>query len=169
MAELPKLSDLVTEAIANHGKATADLIGALGQGQKVDWPAETIKCFGQLTQTGARFFLFWDNIATLLAADSKGPGTFSCPKVCAQGETLSFKLDITGYGAAVAQSGLRRRGESAVIIGAQAITTKVEADGIALRVICSGAERGVYEGNLALTDANGTQTTRPYNVYIDPA
>jgi hypothetical protein len=169
MSQPTKFSDLVTEAITNHGKATADIIGALGQGQPVDWPAETIKCFGQLTQTGARFLLFWDNIATLLAADSAGPMTFPGPKTCAQGEKQSFKLLLTGFNTATAQSGLRRRGENAFTIGAQAITTTVEVDGIALSVICSGAPRGVYEGTLALTDANGTQVARPYNVYIDPA
>jgi hypothetical protein len=169
MSQLPKFSDLVSEAITNHGKATADIIGALGQGQTVDWPAETIKCFGQLTQTGARFFLFWDNIATLLAADDKGPITFGGPKTCAQGEKQSFKLAITGYGAATAQSGLRRRGENGFTIDPQAIAVKVEVDGIALSVICSGAPRGVYEGTLALTDANGTRVARTYNVYIDPA
>jgi len=37
MAELPnKLTDLVAEAVSEHGKATADVFRRLGRGERVD-------------------------------------------------------------------------------------------------------------------------------------
>jgi hypothetical protein len=169
MGDLPKLSDLVTEAISSHGKATADLANRLGQGDAIDWVAEAASCLGQVTQTGAKFLLFWDNIATLVAADPDGPLTFEGPKKCAEGEKKTFKVPITGMTSATVQSGLRRRGDDKFTIAAQAITAKVEPDGIAIQVVCSGAPRGLYEGALALVGPTGAQTKRLYNVYIEPA
>jgi len=169
MSELPKLSDLVAAAITDHGKATADILKRLDQGENVDLAAETIQCLGQLTQTGARFFLFWDNIATLLAAEGGGPLTFPQTAVCAAGEKKVFELEIEGVAAATANAGLRRRGDDTVTIGANAITVTVASDHLVITVDCSGAPRGVYEGTLSVVGADGTQTTRAYNVYIDPA
>jgi hypothetical protein len=169
MSELPKLSDLVADAITDHGKATADILKRLDQGENVDLAAETIQCLGQLTQTGARFFLFWDNIATLLAAEGAGPLTFPETAVCAQGEKKDFELNIEGVTSATVQSGLRRRGDDTVTIGANAISVTVATDQLVITVDCSGAPRGVYEGTLTVVGAAGTTTTRAYNVYIDPA
>lgn len=169
MPELPKLSDLVADAITGHGKATADILRRLDQGQDVDLAAETIQCLGQLTQTGARFFLFWDNIATLLAAGGGGPLTFPQTAVCAEGEKKDFELNIEGVTSATVNAGLRRRGDDTITIDADAITVTVATDQLLITVDCGGAPRGVYEGSLAVVGADGTPTTRVYNVYIDPA
>jgi hypothetical protein len=167
--EVPKFSELVAGAITDHGKATADILRRLDQDEEVDLTAETIQCLGQLAQTGARFFLFWDNIATLLAQDGNGPIPFGQPKVCAPGEKQDFELTIPGIRSAEVQSGLRRRGDDAVTIPIGAITLSIANDQLAIKVDCSGARRGLYEGMLAVVGADGAGTIRAYNVYIDPA
>ena len=169
MNELSKLGDLVAGAITGHGKATADLLRRLDQGEEVDLVGETVECLGDLTGTGARFIMFWDNIATLLAAEGAGPLTFPETAVCAQGEKKDFELNIEGVTSATVQSGLRRRGDDTVTIGANAISVTVATDQLVITVDCSGAPRGVYEGTLSVVGAAGTTTTRAYNVYIDPA
>lgn len=169
VTEIPKLSDLMAEAVSDHGRATADLFRRLDQEEQVDLTAETIQCLGQLFQTGARFFLFWDNIATLMAADGDGPLTFPAPKKCAEGEKHDFTLPMPGISTANVQSGLRRRGETTDAIDANAITVALGNDQVVITVDCSGAWRGLYEGTLTVVDANGTTAVRAYNVYIDPA
>jgi hypothetical protein len=169
MNELPRLGDLVAGAITDHGKATADLLRRLDQGEKVDLVGETVECLGNLTGTGARFLMFWDNIATLLAADGEGPLTFPAPKLCADGEIQSLRLRVEGTTSARVESGLRRRGDGGTSIGAQSITLQVDNGVLVLEVDCSGVPRGLYEGSVSLVDAGGTRTMRTYNLYIDPA
>lgn len=169
MPELPKLSDLVVGAITDHGKATADLLRRLDQDEQVDLAAETVECLGNLTQTGARFLLFWDNIATLLAADDDGPLTFPPPKKCAQGEVQSLRLRVSGVTSARVESGLRRRGDDVFAIQANALTLNVDNSELVLEVDCSGVARGLYEGRVSLVGAGGVRTMRTYNFYIDPA
>jgi hypothetical protein len=168
MPELPRLSDLVSGAITDHGKATADLLRRLDQDEKVDLVAEGVQCLGDLAQTGARFFLYWDNIATLLAVDGEGPLTFPAPPKCARGEIHDFALAIPGVRSAELSTGLRRRGESQDEIRAGAITVTLGEDTVELRVDCSGAPRGLYEGTLSLTGGKKTQSSQKFNVYIDP-
>lgn len=169
MNELSKLGDLVAGAITDHGKATADLLRRLDQEEKVDLVGETVECLGNLTRTGARFILFWDNIATLLAADGDGPLTFPAPKPCAEGEIQSLRLRVGGITSARVESGLRRRGDDGPAIDAQAITLKVDNGVLVLEVDCSGVPRGLYEGTFSMVGAGGTPTMRTYNLYIDPA
>jgi hypothetical protein len=169
MNELPRLGDLVAGAITAHGTATADLLRRLDQGEKVDLVGETVECLGNLTGTGARFLMFWDNIATLLAADGEGPLTFPAPKLCADGEIQSLRLRVEGTTSARVESGLRRRGDGGTSIGAQSITLQVDNGVLVLEVDCSGVPRGLYEGSVSLVDAGGTRTMRTYNLYIDPA
>jgi hypothetical protein len=159
----------VAGAITDHGKATADVLRRLDEVENVDLTAETIKCLGQLAHTGARFLLFWDNIATLLATEGNGPLTFPQPNVCAQGEIQTFELIIPGISSAEVKSGLRRRGDDTVTIDAGAITLSIANDQLAINVDCSGARRGLYEGTLGVVGSDGAGTTRAYNVYIDPA
>lgn len=169
MSEIPKFSDLLAGAITDHGKATSEILRRLGRGEDVDLAAETIACLGQLAQTGTRFLFFWDNIATLLAAEPGAPLTFPQTKLCAQGEKKDFELTIPDMQSAGVQTGLRRRGEDTVSIDASAITLAVANNQVAITVDCSGARRGLYEGTLTLVKTDGTQATRAYNVYIDPA
>lgn len=169
MNELPRLGDLVAGAITDHGKAAADLLRRLDQGEKVDLVGETVECLGNLTGTGARFVMFWDNIATLLAADGAGPITFPAPKVCADGEIQSLRLRVEGITSAQVESGLRRRGDGGTSIEAQAITLRVDNGVLVLEVDCSGVPRGLYEGTVSVVGAGGTSTMRTYNLYIDPA
>jgi hypothetical protein len=178
MSELPRLSDLVSGAITDHGKATADILRRLDQDEKVDLVAESVKCLGGLAQTGARFFLFWDNIATLLAADGGGPLTFPAPPNCAEGETRDFVLAMPGVTSARISTGLRRRGEPSAEISARSIAVRVSQGNVEISVDCSGAPRGLYEGTLTVTGATTTgigatgagagETSRTFNVYIDP-
>lgn len=169
MNELSKLGDLVAGAITDHGQATADLLRRLDQGEKVDLVGETVECLGNLTGTGARFIMFWDNIATLLAADGDGSIIFPAPKLCAEGEIQSFRLRVEGITSARVESGLRRRGAGGTSIDAQAITVKVDNGVLVLEVDCSGVPRGLYEGTVSVVAAGGTRTMRTYNLYIDPA
>lgn len=169
MSELPRLSDLVVEAVTGHGKATADLLRRLDGGKKVDLGAELVECLGDLTRTGARFALFWDNIATLLAADGDGPLTFPPPKSCAEGEIQSLRLSLEGVTSASVESGLRRRGAEDISIQPNAIALKMDGSVLVLDIDCSGVPRGLYEGTVSLVRGDGTSTMRAYNVYIDPA
>lgn len=169
MNELSKLGNMVAGAIADHGKATADLLRRLDQGEEVDLVGETVECLGNLTGTGARFIMFWDNIATLLAADGDGPLTFPAPKLCADGEIQSLRLRVEGITSARVESGLRRRGDGGTSIEAQAITLKLDNGVLVLEVDCSGVPRGLYEGTVSVVGASGTRTMRAYNLYIDPA
>jgi len=169
MNELPRLGDLVAGAITDHGKAMADLLRRLDQGEEVDLVGETVECLGNLTGTGARFLMFWDNIATLLAADGEGPLTFPAPKLCADGEIQSLRLRVEGITSARVESGLRRRGDGGTSIGAQSIALKVDNGVLVLEVDCSGVPRGLYEGSVSVVGAGGTRTMRTYNLYIDPA
>jgi hypothetical protein len=169
MKELSEFGDLVAGAITDHGKATADLFRRLDQGEKVDLLAETVAWLGNLTVTGAKFLVFWDNIATLLAADGNAPITFLPPKPCAEGEIQSLRLRVDGVRSAVVESGLRRRGEEGTSIDAKAISVKVDRGVLVLEVDCSGKPRGLYEGTVSLTGADGTSSMRTYNLYIDPA
>ncbi|HEX6221507.1 MAG TPA: hypothetical protein VF115_10465 [Acidimicrobiia bacterium] len=168
MPELPRFRDLVAEALTDHGRATADVLRKAGRGETIDVAAETAQCLGDLAQTGARFFLFWDNIATLLAAEGGEPLTFPKPRPCPPGEKRKFALRIRNVGTPTVQSGLRRRGEQADTIEAKAITAQVVNGEVTVEVDCGGATRGLYEGKLAVVDADGNQVTRTYNVYIDP-
>jgi len=163
-----KFQDLVASAITNHGKATADIFDRLGKGEKVDLVAETMECFGQLTKTGAQFLLFWDNIATLMAAGGGGPLNFPQPKPCGPGVTVSTTLSVSNVASATVSSGLRRRGETNDTILAKAITVTQNQDTLTVVVDCSGAPRGLYEGSLELVDGVGTKQARPYNIYINP-
>jgi hypothetical protein len=163
-----KFQDLVANAITNHGKATADIFDRLGKGEKVDLVAETMECFGQLTKTGAQFLIFWDNIATLMAAGGGGPLNFPQPKPCGPGVTVDHKITVSDVALASALSGLRRRGEDKETILATAITVTQNQDTLTVVVDCSGAPPGLYEGNLELVDGVGTKQARPYNIYINP-
>jgi hypothetical protein len=163
-----KFQDLVADAVTNHGKATADIFDRLGKGEKVDLVAETMQCFGRLTKTGAQFLIFWDNIATLMAASGGAPLNFPPPKPCGPGVTVSSTLSVSDVASAAVLSGLRRRGEDQETILAKAITVTQNQDTLTLVVDCSGAPRGLYEGNLELVDSVGTKQARPYNIYINP-
>lgn len=170
MAEVPnKLTDLVSEAVSEHGKATADVFRRLGRGERVDLVAETTDRLAHLTRTAARFFLFWDNIATLLAEDPGGPLTFPKPEPCGPGHTQKFDLSLQTAGRPRLTSGLRRRGEEVESIGVDKITLHVDEKGeISIVVDCSGQMRGLYEGSIAVVDSSGASAVRTYNVYIDP-
>jgi hypothetical protein len=170
MAELPnKLTDLVAEAVSEHGKATADVFRRLGRGERVDLVAETADRLAHLTRTAARFVLFWDNIATLLAEDPGGPITFTEPEPCAPGETQTFHLTLQSAGPPRLTSGLRRRGRGEDTIGIDKITVQAGDKGeISIVVDCSGQGRGLYEGSMEVVGAIGERAVRTYNVYIDP-
>jgi hypothetical protein len=170
MQELPnKLTDLVAEAVAEHGKATADLFRRLGRGERVDLVAEASDRLAHLTRTASRFILFWDNIATLMAEDPGGPLDFPAPEPCADGETQTFHLTLQSARPPRLASGLRPRGRSEEAIGIDKITLQVGEKGeISIVVDCSGQRRGLYEGSIGLVDANGSRAVRTYNVYIDP-
>ena len=169
MKELSELGDLVAGAITDHGKATANLLRRLDQGEKVDLVGETVERLGNLIATGARFVLFWDNIATLLAADGDGPLTFPPPKHCAEGEIQSLRLPVEGVKSAGVVSGLRRRGDEGTPVDAKAISLKMDKGALVLEVDCSGVPRGLYEGTVSLEGTDGTRTMRTYNLYLDPA
>jgi hypothetical protein len=163
------LSDLVVDAITNHGKASADLLRRVGKGEDVDYLAEASDCLADFTRTGARFLWFWDNIATLMAMDNGVPITFSGPANCENGETQTFELGLQSAGPPVVQSGLRRRGEGQDSILQNSIVATIDAKGqVLVKVDCSGQPRSVYEGSIQVTDANGNPSVHPYNVYINP-
>jgi hypothetical protein len=170
MAELPnKLTYLVAEAFSEHGKATADVFRRLGRGERVDLVAETADRLAHLTRTAARFVLFWDNIATLLAEDPGGPLTFPAPEPCGEGQTQKFDLSLQSAGPPRLTSGLRRRGSAEEAIAVDKITlTTGEKGEVSIVVDCSGQMRGLYEGSIALVDVSGSGAVRTYNVYIDP-
>jgi hypothetical protein len=168
MPELPRLGDLVADAIDVHGKGTADLLRRLDQDEPVDLGAEAVACLGDLAQTGARFFRFWDNIATLLAADGDGPLKHPPPQQCARGEIHDFVLDIPDVRSVAMTTGLRRRGERGPVIAPAAIEVRTRNNKIELKVDCSGVPRGLYEGTLSATAPSGNAVTRSFNVYIDP-
>ncbi len=169
MTEQKKFSDLVVEAVSNHGKATADLLRRVGKGEDVDYLAEASNCLADVTRTTARFLMFWDNIATLMAADPAGPGTFAEPPLCANGEVQTFDLGLQSAGPPGIQSGLRRRGEGKESIPQNSVTATIGANGqVEVSVDCSGQPRGIYEGSLEVLDATGNKTVHFYNVYIDP-
>ena len=170
MQELPnKLTDLVAEAVSEHGKATADLFRRLGRGERVDLVAETSDRLAHLTRTASRFVLFWDNIATLLAEDPGGPLTFPASEPCADGETQTFHLALQSARPPRLTSGLRRRGRGEDTIGIDKITLQVGDKGeISIVVDCSGQTRGLYEGSIGVVGADGHRAVRTYNVYIDP-
>ncbi len=170
MAEVPNnLTDLIAETVSEHGKATADVFRRLGRGERVDVVAETTDRLAHLTRTAARFILFWDNIATLLAEDPGGPLTFPAPEPCGPGHTQTFDLSLQTAGRPHLTSGLRRRGEEVEGIAVDKITLHVGVKGeISIVVDCSGQMRGLYEGSIALVDAKGSHIVRTYNVYIDP-
>lgn len=170
MAELPdKLTDLIAEAVSEHGKASADVFRRLGRGERVDLFAETADRLAHLTRTGARFALFWDNIATLLAEDPGGPLTFPAPEPCAPGETQTFQLTLQSARPPRLTSGLRRRGRGEDTIGIDKITVEAGDKGqVSIVVDCSGQIRGLYEGSMEVVGADGALAVRTYNVYIDP-
>ncbi|HET9260382.1 MAG TPA: hypothetical protein VFP42_09685 [Acidimicrobiia bacterium] len=169
MSDRETFSDLLVEAVSDHGKATADLLRRVGSGEKIDYLAETADCLANVVRTTSRFLLFWDNIATLLAQDPGAPLTFTGPMVCEEGETHTFELFLQSSQTPVITVGLRRRGEPQQTIGVERITASTSANGeVVLEVDCGGQARGVYEGSIQITDANGQQVTRPFNIYIDP-
>lgn len=169
MAEVPKFSDLVVEAVSDHGKATADLFKRLGRGEDVDFFEEVSQRLSHLTQTAARFLMFWDNIATLLAEDPGGPLTFPPPEPCADGEIQTFELPLQSDGVPALQSGLRRRGSDSDDADQKALTLSSDSrGGMKVVVDCSGLMRGVYEGSVQVVDADGKPAVRTYNVYISP-
>ena len=169
MQDLPKFSDLVVGEISDHGKATADLFRRLGRGEDVDLVEETSQRLTHLTRTAARFLMFWDNIATLMAEVPGGPLTFPEPAICADGEMQTFDLPFEGMSERSLQSGLRRRGGDERAVGEDRLTlTPGGASGAKIVVDCSGVGRGLYEGTLQVVDASGKETIQRYNVYIDP-
>jgi hypothetical protein len=169
MAEQQKLSDLFIEAVSDHGKASADLLRRVGRGDEVDYLAEALNCTADLTRTVSRFILFWDNIATLLAADPREPVTSAGPAVCDVGEIQTFQLRLQSAGPAAPQSGLRRRGEVNESIPQTSIAVSRGPKGeVVVKVDCGGQPRGVYEGSMQVVDAAANQTVHPYNVYINP-
>ena len=111
MSDRETFSDLLVEAVSDHGKATADLLRRVGSGEKIDYLAETADCLANVVRTTSRFLLFWDNIATLLAQDPGAPLTFTGPMVCEEGETHTFELFLQSSQTPVITVGLRRRGE----------------------------------------------------------
>lgn len=169
MADRETFSDLLAEAVSDHGKAGADLLRRVGRGEKVDYLAETANCVVNLTRTASRFLLFWDNIATLIATDPGGPLTFPAPLVCDEGETHIFQLSMQSTETPRITEGLRRRGEPEKTIGVDRIAASTRTNGeVELKVDCSGQPRGVYEGSIEITDSNGQGAIRSFNVYIDP-
>lgn len=169
MRDLPKFSDLVVQEISDHGKATADIFRRLVRGEDVDLVEETSQRFTHLTRTAARFLLFWDNIATLVAAAPGGPLTFPEPERCADGEMQTFELPFDSIGPEPVQSGLRRRGGDDRAVGEERLTlTPGIAGGATILVDCSGLKRGLYEGMLQVVDSSGKETVQRYNIYIDP-
>ncbi|HEY6634119.1 MAG TPA: hypothetical protein VI141_00740 [Acidimicrobiia bacterium] len=169
MGEVPKFSDLVVEAVSDHGKATADLFKRIGRGEDVDILDEVCQRVSHLTQTAARFLMFWDNIATLLAEDPAGPLTFPPPEPCADGEMQTFELPLQSVGVAALQSGLRRRGDDGRALDDKALTLSSDTTGVLKLVVdCSGLMRGLYEGSVQVVEADGKQSVKPYNVYISP-
>jgi hypothetical protein len=164
-------SDLVVEAITNHGKASADLLRRVAKGENVDYLAEASDCLADFTRTAARFLVFWDNIATLVAVgDDESPITFSGPANCEPGETQTFELGLQSAGPPVVQSGLRRRGDGQDSIPKNSVVATTDANGqVVVTVDCSGQPRGVYEGSIQVTAATtGNASVHPYNVYINP-
>ena len=169
MSEGSSFSDLVVQAVTDHGQATADIFHRLGAGEDVDLVEETMECLSNLTRTAAQFLLFWDNIATLVAADPRRPATFPAPQPCAQGEIQTFELDLIAAGNVAVGSGLRRRGETAISVPVSGIVVSTTPQGrIQVQVDCSGLIRGLYEGSLKVLSAAGNQQTQVYNVYVDP-
>ncbi len=169
MGEVPKFSDLVAEAVSDHGKATADLFKRIGRGEDVDILDEVSQRVSHLTQTAARFLMFWDNIATLLAEDPDGPLTFPPPEPCAEGEMQTFDLPLQSVGAPALQGGLRRRGDDGNAVETKGLTLSSDTrGGMKVVVDCSGLMRGVYEGSVQVVDAGGKQAVKPFNVYISP-
>jgi hypothetical protein len=171
MSESSSFSDLVAQAVTDHGQATADIFHRLGAGEDVDFVKETIDCLTNLTRTAAQFVLFWDNIATLVAADDTAPGKFPPPEPCAPGEIQTFELSLpAGAGNVVVNSGLRRRGETADAVPVGGIVLTTPRQGVrAVQVDCGGLVRGLYEGSLRIsTAASAAQQTLTYNVYVDP-
>jgi hypothetical protein len=169
MGEIPKFSDLVVEAVSDHGKATADLFRRLGRGEDIDFVEEVSQRFAHLTKTAARFLLFWDNIATLLAEDPDGPITFPPPAPCADGEMQTFELPLQSVGEPIIQSGLRRRGGDEEDANPKMLSLKDDTKGgLAVVVDCSGLMRGLYEGSVEVEDPDGKRVVRTYNVYISP-
>lgn len=169
MTEQKMFSDLVAEAMTNHGRATADLLRRVGKGEDVDYLSEASSCLADVTKTASRFLMFWDNIATLIAAEPGGPLEFPAPATCENGETQTFELDLQSAGPPVPQSGLRRRGEDQESIPPKSVTAATNANGqVVVKVDCSGQPRGVYQGSLQVPDATGNQSVHLYNVYINP-
>lgn len=169
MSEGSSFSDLVVQAVTDHGQATADIFHRLGAGEDVDLVKETMECLSNLTRTAAQFLLFWDNIATLVATDPGGPATFPVAQPCAPGEIQTFELDPIDAGNIAVGSGLRRRGETAISVPVGGIVVSTTPKGrIEVRVDCSGLIRGLYEGSLKVLSAAGNQRTQVYNVYVDP-
>ncbi len=82
----------------------------IGRGEDVDFCEEASQRVSHLTQTAARFLLFWDNIATLLAEDPDGPLTFPPPEPCADGEMQTFELPLQSVGAPALQSRVETKG-----------------------------------------------------------
>lgn len=168
MRDLPKFSDLVVQEVSDHGKATADLLKRLGRGEDVDLVEEASQRLTHLTRTAARFLLFWDNIATLMAEVPGGPLTFPEPPRCAEGEIQTFELPFESVGPQAVQSGLRRRGGDDRSVGEERLTLTPGSGGATIVVDCSRLLRGMYEGMLQVVDASGKETIQRYNVYIDP-
>lgn len=169
MTQPKTFSDLVVEAITNHGKASADLLRRVGHGEDIDYLTEAADCLADFTKTAARFLWFWDNIATLMAMDNGVPGTFSGPANCENGEIQTFELGLQSVGPPVLQSGLRRRGEDQDSILQKSVVATTDAKGqVVVKVDCSGQPRGVYEGSIQVTDGNGNPSVHPYNIYINP-
>jgi len=105
----------------------------------------------------------------MLAEDPGGPLIFPAPEPCGEGQTQKFDLFLQSAGPPRLTSGLRRRGSADETIGVDKITLATGEKGeISIVVDCSGQMRGLYEGSIALVDANGSHNVRTYNVYIDP-
>jgi hypothetical protein len=173
MSEGNSFSDLVVQAVTDHGRATADIFHRLGAGEDVDLVKETTECLLNLTRTGAQFLYFWDNIADLAAAPDAGvPLNLPASQPCAQGEIQKFELDMIGAGNVTVSSGLRRRGETAISVPVGGIVVSTTPQGrIEVQVDCSGLMRGLYEGSLTVisaASAAANPVTHLYNVYVDP-
>ena len=164
------LKDLLVSALDDHGKATAAIFSNWGSGKKVDVVNETSECFDRAFSTAAKFVMFWDNIATLMAMGDLPPINHAPPPVGGPGLMAIFPVDAPGVVSATPGKGLRRRGAppSPPSVDPSKITVSTSPNVVTVTVDCEGVPRGLYEGELDATDSAGAHSRVLYNVYVNP-
>lgn len=169
----PKADDfksILADAIDAHGKATAGIIEKWGKTGKVDVVKETAACFDRVLSTSAKFIVFWDNIATLMAMDDLPPINHPPPPVGGPGLKATTQVEAPGLSNATVGSGLRRRGDppNPPSVDPSKIALTKSPSGFTVEVDCDGVPRGLYEGVISGVDAAGTPQNVRYNVYVNP-